>query len=76
MSNLIPRRRAATRFLAFLALILLGSTLVPAQSTVGTGSIQGSVTDQTGAVVSGAKVTITNQATGAAIHLTASSAGT
>ncbi|MGA7907506.1 MAG: TonB-dependent receptor, partial [Candidatus Sulfotelmatobacter sp.] len=56
--------------------LLFTSTLLVAQSTVGTGSIEGTVTDQTGAVVSGAKVTITNKATAAMIHLTASSAGT
>ena len=37
-----------------------------AQATVSTGSIQGAVTDPSGAVVSGAKVTITNQGTGQA----------
>jgi len=68
-------RHIATRLVSFLALILVASALVLAQSTVGTGSIQGTVTDQTGAVVGGAKVTITNKATTATIHLTASSAG-
>ena len=56
--------------------ILLSSALVLTQSTVGTGSIQGVVTDQTGAVLSGAKVSITNKATAGVIHLTTSSAGT
>jgi len=46
-----------------------------AQSTVGTGSIQGTVTDQTGAVVANAKVTITSKATASVIHLAASSSG-
>lgn len=66
--------RVATRFMALIALTLTASLML-GQSTVGTGSIQGTVTDQSGAVVSGAKVTITNKATGAAIHLNASSAG-
>jgi len=39
------------------------------------GSIVGTVTDPSGAVVSGAKVTITNVATGQTIELTANSAG-
>ncbi|HYL34595.1 MAG TPA: TonB-dependent receptor [Bryobacteraceae bacterium] len=43
-------------------LFLLGATLAPAQ--IDTGSIVGTVKDSTGAVVSGAKVTITNEGTG------------
>jgi Carboxypeptidase regulatory-like domain/TonB dependent receptor-like, beta-barrel len=46
-----------------------------AQTTVSTGSIQGTVTDQTGAVVPGAKVTITGKATGRVISTGTSSAG-
>ncbi len=45
------------------------------QSTIGTGSIQGTVTDQSGAVLAGARVMITNKSTAAVMHLTASSAG-
>ena len=55
--------------------VLSVSTCFWAQSTVGTGSIQGTATDPSGAVVTGAKITITNKATAAAIHLTGSSAG-
>jgi hypothetical protein len=47
-----------------------------AQSTVSTGSIQGTVTDPNGAVVPGASVTITNQATGQTSKLTSSGSGT
>jgi hypothetical protein len=46
-----------------------------AQSTVGTGSITGTVTDPTGAVVGGAKVSITNTGTGQSLNLTASGSG-
>src|ERR1700683_2870898 len=47
-----------------------------AQSTVATGSIQGALTDPSGAVVAGAKITITNKDTGQLLHVTTSSAGT
>jgi hypothetical protein len=47
-----------------------------AQSTTATGSIQGTITDPSGAVVAGAKITITNKDTGQTLHLTTSSAGT
>ena len=46
-----------------------------AQTTVGTGSIVGSVTDPSSAVVSGAKVTVTNVATGQVITLSTNSYG-
>src|SRR6202521_32190 len=46
-----------------------------AQTTVGTGSIVGTVSDPSGAVVSGAGVTITNLATGQVINLTTNSSG-
>jgi hypothetical protein len=46
-----------------------------AQTTISTGSIQGTITDQAGAVLSGAKVTITNKGTGQAISVTTTSAG-
>jgi hypothetical protein len=46
-----------------------------AQTTVGTGSIVGTVNDASGAVVSGAKVAITNVAKGQVISLTTNSSG-
>jgi hypothetical protein len=46
-----------------------------AQTTIGTGSIVGTVSDPSGAVISAAKVTITNVATGRVIDLTTNSAG-
>jgi hypothetical protein len=55
--------RKHTLSAAILAALTL-ATLAPAQST--TQTIQGLVTDSTGAVVNGAKVTITNVATGVA----------
>jgi hypothetical protein len=55
--------------LGFLSVVVLISMsllcpLAGAQTTVGQGSIQGVITDPTGAVVNGAKVTISDKATG------------
>src|SRR5256885_3079914 len=61
--------------LCLTGVFLLSTTLVFAQTTVGTGSIVGTVTDPSGAVVPGAKVTITNPSTGQSIDLTTNSAG-
>src|SRR3984885_6026443 len=47
-----------------------------AQTTVAQGSIQGTVTDPSGAVVSGAKITISNKATGQVSKTSSTSAGT
>ena len=65
-------------FVFILCISLTSFALLPAgaQSTVATGTIQGTVTDPNGAVVPGATVTITNVATGQASKLTSSSSGT
>ena len=62
------------RFLLVLAILFTVSHGFT-QTTVGTGSIVGNVTDPTGAVVNGAKVTITNVATGQLISLATNAAG-
>jgi hypothetical protein len=54
---------------------LLSPVLLTAQTTVATGSIVGTVTDPSGAVLPGARVTVTNMDTGQAIGLTTNSAG-
>src|SRR5438067_4959702 len=59
----------------FAGAVALAATLAIAQTTVGTGSIKGTVTDPSGAVVSGAKVTITNTATGQVIDQTTNASG-
>ena len=61
--------------LALAITFLLSSTLLLAQTNVGNGSIQGSVTDPSGAVVSGAKVTITEKSKGVASIRTSDSKG-
>jgi len=63
-------------FLTFVSCLLLASMSLFAQTTISTGSIQGTVTDPSGAVVSGARVTITNRATGQSFATSTSSAGT
>jgi hypothetical protein len=65
----------AVRLCLFFSAIFLIALFATAQTTISTGSIVGNVTDPQGAVVSGAKVTITNAGTGQAIGLTTNSAG-
>src|SRR5580693_2179195 len=69
--------RSAGMFLTLALAItfLLSSTLLLAQTNVGNGSIQGSVTDPSGAVVSGAKITITEKSKGVASIRTSDSKG-
>jgi hypothetical protein len=58
------------------ALIIVGlSPTASAQTTISTGSIQGTITDQSGAVVSGARVAITNKGTGQTFSVTTTSSG-
>jgi len=59
-----------------LILLLFHFPLLFAQTTISTGSIQGIISDPTGAVVAGARVTITDKATGQVITQTTTSAGT
>ncbi|HEV7676210.1 MAG TPA: carboxypeptidase regulatory-like domain-containing protein [Candidatus Angelobacter sp.] len=65
-------------FAFILCISLTTFALLPAgaQSTVATGSIQGTVTDPNGAVVPNAAITIKNKATGQSTKLTSSSSGT
>jgi Carboxypeptidase regulatory-like domain len=61
---------------AFLLFALAhGTSRLLAQTTVGTGSIVGIVSDPSGAVISSAKITITNMATGQVIQLSTNSSG-
>lgn len=61
---------------ALLLAMSIGSKRLGAQATVGTGSIEGVITDATGAVIPNAKVTITNRDTGRTIAQVSTSAGT
>src|SRR5215469_16999816 len=60
---------------ALFALMLLQSTFSFSQATISTGSIAGTVTDPSDAVLEGAKVVITNINTGRTIELTTNGAG-
>src|SRR5581483_6776319 len=67
------RSRSCAIALALVVLVI--SSFVAAQTTISTGSIQGTVTDPSGALVDGAKVAITNKGTGEVTNLTTNSAG-
>jgi len=68
------RTQLLSVFFASAFIVLLAANLV-AQTTISTGSIQGTITDQAGAVLSGAKVTIASMATGQSVSVTTTSAG-
>jgi hypothetical protein len=61
--------------LALTTAFLLSAALLLAQTTLSTGSIVGTVTDPSGAVVDGAKVVIANTGTNQTVTLTSNSAG-
>jgi hypothetical protein len=63
------------RLLVSLCLPFLFLSVGLCQTTISTGSIVGQIIDPSGAVVSGAKVVITNVATGRIINLTSNSSG-
>jgi len=67
--------RLASRCGLAIGVILLMSLNLFGQATVGTGGIVGTVTDPSGAVLSGATVTVVNTATGQTIELKSNSAG-
>lgn len=69
-----PKGASWVQSLLLVALVSFG--LISAQAQVDTGTIVGTVTDPSGAVVSGAKVTLTNLGTNAALSTTAGSDGT
>jgi hypothetical protein len=68
-------RMWARVFLAVLLVVLARAHLLSAQSTVGTGSIVGTVSDPSGAVISGAEVAITNLETRQVVSVATNSSG-
>lgn len=77
LTETITRKRVTSFAIVLSAFLLLwgGAYSLCAQTTVGTGSIVGIASDPSGGVISGAKVTITNAATGQVIELTTNSSG-
>ena len=74
-SDFIRRIHSGVAALVVTCLCLLTAASMMAQTTVGTGSIVGTITDPTGAVVSGARITVTNIGTGQVNVLTTNAAG-
>ena len=72
MKNL---RYLQAKYLLLPLFLLACAVVLVAQTTISTGSIAGTVTDPSGAVVSDAKVVITNTGTGQALSLTTNSSG-
>jgi carboxypeptidase family protein len=71
-----PRRSFRFSLLALACVVALLSALsLVAQTTLSTGSITGTVSDPSGALVSDARVEVTNVATGQKIALTSNAAG-
>jgi hypothetical protein len=64
------------RLVLMVGCTLVAATPAPAQSTIATGSIQVTTSDRSGAVVQGAKITITNKDTGQSFNAATASAGT
>jgi hypothetical protein len=68
--------RCVGLFAVLLAFILSSVKPLAGQSTIATGSIQGTVTDSSGGVLTGVKITITNKDTGEKLTVTTTSSGT
>jgi len=68
-------RERLTVMVLLLAFVAGGHQFARAQATIQTGSIQGTVTDPSGAVVPDANITISNRATGQTSKLVSSSSG-
>ncbi len=71
-TNSTRNRAFAWGVIVLLAVLLAAG---PLQAQMDTGSILGTVSDQSGAVLSGAKVTLTNEGTGASLSTTAGADG-
>jgi len=75
MSHNLSAVRRFTWILCAAAVLSLLSPTVFAQTTISTGSIQGTITDPSGAVVGGAKISIRNKGTGRGPDVVTNSSG-
>lgn len=69
-----PRRSKFAVF--FFAILLALCPAVMSQTTISTGSIQGTVSDPSGAVVAGARVSVINKSTGRVVSAATTTSGT
>ena len=74
MSKLITREPMIRLFIPVFLLTVLVA-VCPFQAAIPTGTVIGSVSDESGAIIPGAKVSITHQGTGAARTMQTDSAG-
>ena len=70
-----PARTHPVTRIALLSALGLFAQAICAQTTVGTGSVVGTVTDSSSAIISGAQITISNVATGQVVALITNSSG-
>jgi Carboxypeptidase regulatory-like domain len=70
------RRSYTIRMFVALLFIVLLCVAAVSQTTISTGSIQGTITDPTGAIVAEAKITITDKGTGQSISILTTASGT
>ena len=76
-TNAKARRSSLSLMSAAMWVLCLFLTALPCRAqTAGTGAIAGTITDQSGAVISGATITVTSQSTGATFTAATSSRGT
>lgn len=74
----MPKRTLSSKVFLFVVLVFavcMGAQPAFSQTTISTGGIVGTVTDQSGALVPGANVTIINKAIGRQLNLTTNLAG-
>jgi hypothetical protein len=69
------KRQAVSWILRSVFTLAICGVLTPVQAQVDTGSVTGTVTDSSGAVVSGVRVTLTNEGNGASLSFTTGADG-